>query len=67
VCCFLLQANDPAQFLIRTQHVYISTETAGPVANFVFRSDCWNGGFEDPGALIDGRFRCASPGGGRQQ
>lgn len=26
----------------------------GPISNFVYRSDCWNGGFEQPAAYLRG-------------
>lgn len=56
----VIQAMDPAQFLVQTNWVAVKTETAQPVANFLFRSDCWNGGFEKQGALVEGQFRWAS-------
>lgn len=53
----VVQAMDPAQFLVVTKWVAVRTETAKPVSNFLFRSDCWNGGFEKSGALVEGAFR----------
>ena len=45
--------------MVNTRFVAVLTQTPLPVANFVFRSDCWNGGYELPaGALIQGSFRC---------
>lgn len=55
-----MQAMDPAQFLVVTKWVAVRTETAKPVSNFLFRSDCWNGGFEKSGALVEGAFRWGS-------
>lgn len=52
-----VQAMDPAQFLVRTPWAAVKTDTSKPVSNFLFRSDCWNGGFEAQGALVDGRFK----------
>ena len=40
-----LQAIDPAQFIKRTQWVGAATRTTGPVSNFVFKSETWNGGW----------------------
>ena len=34
----------------------MATQTSSPVSNFVFRSDCWNGGYEGVGALFTGQF-----------
>ncbi|KAL4427837.1 hypothetical protein ABPG75_001926 [Micractinium tetrahymenae] len=51
---FILQANDPAQFNGKTSYVGIATDTLGPVSNFVYRSECWNGGFEPPGQYLTG-------------
>ena len=48
-----LQAIDPAQFQVLTKWVAVSTRTPSPVANFVFRSDCWNGGSEGEGSQVD--------------
>jgi hypothetical protein len=53
----IIQAMDPAQFLVQTNWVAVKTETSKPVTNFLFRSDCWNGGFERQGALVEGQFR----------
>lgn len=53
----ILQANDPAQFKQLSQFVGVTTTTPAPVANFVYRSECWNGGFEMPGQFLTGRFR----------
>ncbi len=50
------QANDPAQFNGQTAYVGINTDTLGPVSNFVYRSDCWNGGFEQPAAYLRGSW-----------
>jgi hypothetical protein len=48
-----VQAIDPAQFQVLTKWVAVSTRTPSPVANFVFRSDCWNGGYEGEGSQVD--------------
>ena len=48
-----VQAIDPAQFQMLTKWVAVSTRTPSPVANFVFRSECWNGGYEGDGAQVD--------------
>ncbi len=52
-----MQAMDPAQFLVSTQWTALRTETSKPINNLLFRSDCWNGGFQDQGALVDGKFK----------
>ncbi|KAL4442052.1 hypothetical protein ABPG77_011313 [Micractinium sp. CCAP 211/92] len=57
---FILQANDPAQFNGQTAYVGINTDTLGPVSNFVYRSDCWNGGFEQPAAYLRGSWAGSS-------
>ena len=54
------QAIDPAQFLKVTQFAAVATQTSGPVSNFVFRSDCWNGGYAMPGTQVSGAFRNSS-------
>ncbi|EFN58055.1 expressed protein [Chlorella variabilis] len=43
--------------LRRTQ---VIVQTSGPVSNFVFRSDCWNGGYAMPGTQVSGAFRNSS-------
>lgn len=53
---YILMANDPAQFNGKTAYVGIDTDTLGPVSNFVYRSDCWNGGFEQPAAYLRGSW-----------
>jgi hypothetical protein len=51
-----LQAVDPAQFAVVTRFAAVQATTPAPVANFVFRSDAWNGGYVRPGAQVLGSF-----------
>jgi hypothetical protein len=53
----IMQAIDPAQFLKITQFAAVLTRTTAPVSGFVFRSDCWNGGYHQPGAQVRGAFK----------
>lgn len=53
----VIQAIDPAQFRKKTKFVAAVTATKGPVDRFVFRSECWNGGYELPaGSQVDGSW-----------
>ena len=52
------QAIDPAQFLTLTRFTAVRTATSSPVSNFVFKIECWSGGFRPPSQIITGAFRC---------
>lgn len=54
----VVQANDPDQSKHRSRYAAVATATPAPVSNFVYRSDCWNGGFEPPSQYLTGAFRC---------
>ena len=58
----VFQAIDAAQFITLTQFVAVTSTLPDPVDNFVFRSDCWNGGIEGVGALVTGTFRWGGAG-----